>query len=301
LASTNFIVLDEDTGELLIRAHLRRDGVYLQPNIMRAALAHLPAVQSSAIRRALFTETVRIIRENIDEARLEASLSPLSSNQKRTLRLMAVTLGVTEGLDPGVTWEDESKAKGSKKGSPKASRNPSRNPLGDRGQGNQLGSSSSSLTLPHEKRAGEPAPTSEQAVLITVEATPPWGAQFAKFWAGYPRKRDQDAARRAFEKLVRRERVPAIQLIQAARNYADSSASKDGYAKYPATFLNSGGWRDYVLGVPADERIKPGPKPTIYRGVNCPEHPEFSTENCPDCLAEYGDARHHHAAPEASP
>jgi hypothetical protein len=78
---------------------------------------------------------------------------------------------------------------------------------------------------------------------------------FDRFWAAYPRRRDKDDARRAWDKLIKGtkrnpEKVPAPVLIAAATHYRDSREVADGYAKYPATFLNKGTWRDYALGVP---------------------------------------------------
>jgi hypothetical protein len=60
LSAARFVVVDEDTEELLIRSFIRRDEVYRQPNILRSAARHLDSVSSSAIRSAVATELIRI-------------------------------------------------------------------------------------------------------------------------------------------------------------------------------------------------------------------------------------------------
>lgn len=64
LAAANFIVVDEETGEVLIRSFVRRDRVFKQPNVMRAAVDHVPLIESRTILDALLTETDRIRSEN---------------------------------------------------------------------------------------------------------------------------------------------------------------------------------------------------------------------------------------------
>lgn len=67
LEAARFIVVDRDTEELLIRSFIRRDKVYKQPNVLRAAADHLPLVTSAAIRYALAVELARISQEPMPE------------------------------------------------------------------------------------------------------------------------------------------------------------------------------------------------------------------------------------------
>ncbi len=60
LAGSRFVVIDEDAEELLIRSFIRRDKVYRQPNVLRAAQDHLEVVTSSVIRSAIGVELRRI-------------------------------------------------------------------------------------------------------------------------------------------------------------------------------------------------------------------------------------------------
>jgi hypothetical protein len=69
LAGAGFVVIDEDHEELLVRSFIRRDKVYRQPNVLRAAADHLPLVASPTIRAALATELRRVATaEDIGEA-----------------------------------------------------------------------------------------------------------------------------------------------------------------------------------------------------------------------------------------
>lgn len=60
LSATRFVLIDDDTEELLIRSFIRRDKVYRQPNVLRAAGDHLATVSSAAIRSAVAVELGRI-------------------------------------------------------------------------------------------------------------------------------------------------------------------------------------------------------------------------------------------------
>jgi hypothetical protein len=69
LEHARFIVLDEDAEELLIRSFIRRDKVYRQPNVLRAAADHLALVTSPKLLAALRTELLRIAEaEDIGES-----------------------------------------------------------------------------------------------------------------------------------------------------------------------------------------------------------------------------------------
>jgi hypothetical protein len=61
LAANRFVVADYEAGELLVRSFIRRDKVYRQPNVLRAAADHLPMVESATIRRELAVEIQRIL------------------------------------------------------------------------------------------------------------------------------------------------------------------------------------------------------------------------------------------------
>lgn len=60
LRAARFVVIDDDAEELLIRSFIRRDKVYRQPNVLRAAADHLEVVTSPYILTALAAELRRV-------------------------------------------------------------------------------------------------------------------------------------------------------------------------------------------------------------------------------------------------
>lgn len=69
LHEARFIVLDRNEQELLMRSFIRRDKVYRQPNVLRAAADHLSLVSSAVIRHALAVELSRIAGlDDVNEA-----------------------------------------------------------------------------------------------------------------------------------------------------------------------------------------------------------------------------------------
>jgi hypothetical protein len=60
LAEHRFVVVDEDAEEVLVRSFIRRDKVYTQPNVMRAAHEALQLVTSVPIRLTLVAELRRV-------------------------------------------------------------------------------------------------------------------------------------------------------------------------------------------------------------------------------------------------
>lgn len=66
LSATRFVVVDEETEELLVRSFIRRDKVYRQPNVLRSARDHLSTVSSAVIRDSVGAELARIQNEAED-------------------------------------------------------------------------------------------------------------------------------------------------------------------------------------------------------------------------------------------
>lgn len=60
LAGARFVVADEDTEELLVRSLIRRDEVWRQPNVFKAAAASACAALSGPIKAVLHTEIGRL-------------------------------------------------------------------------------------------------------------------------------------------------------------------------------------------------------------------------------------------------
>lgn len=79
LDAARFIVVDDDTEELLIRSFIRNDGVWKQPKVMGAAVSGALEISSRALRRALLEEMDRI---PLHELSNERGARPLSIRQE---------------------------------------------------------------------------------------------------------------------------------------------------------------------------------------------------------------------------
>jgi hypothetical protein len=60
LAKAQYVVIDDETEELLVRSLIRRDDIWRQPNVFKAAAADARAVQSSGIKGVLLAEIRRL-------------------------------------------------------------------------------------------------------------------------------------------------------------------------------------------------------------------------------------------------
>lgn len=64
LESARFVVLDEDSEELLIRSFVRHDGILDSPNICRAMVRDADAVCSPLLRAVFLCELIRLLNED---------------------------------------------------------------------------------------------------------------------------------------------------------------------------------------------------------------------------------------------
>lgn len=68
LDAARFVVMDEDTEEVLVRSYIRRDDVYKQPRVMGSAVSGALEISSRRLRRALLVEMDRLpLHELSDE------------------------------------------------------------------------------------------------------------------------------------------------------------------------------------------------------------------------------------------
>lgn len=76
LESAKFVVIDEDTEELLVRSLIRRDGVWKQPNVFKSAADQIFSVSSHKLKAVLHEELSRLELEtaNGDVQRLRDEL-----------------------------------------------------------------------------------------------------------------------------------------------------------------------------------------------------------------------------------
>jgi hypothetical protein len=65
---TGFVVLDEDTEEILIRSFVRNDGVWKQPRVMGAMVSGAMEISSRRLRAALLLEIDRVPLDELSDA-----------------------------------------------------------------------------------------------------------------------------------------------------------------------------------------------------------------------------------------
>jgi hypothetical protein len=76
LAERRFIVIDEDTEELLVRSFVRNDGVWKQPQVMGAMVSGALEISSRVLRWALLDEVDRIPLDELSDEPGRRGASP---------------------------------------------------------------------------------------------------------------------------------------------------------------------------------------------------------------------------------
>lgn len=117
-----FIVIDPNTEEVLVRSLIRGDEVYRQPSLMHNAAANLPHVESRNIRLRLAIELGRIIADAA-----AGTIPPIPRGSVAPMEKMLALLGAPtpEGIaDAQVKEANDPSPKGAGKGSPKGADHP---------------------------------------------------------------------------------------------------------------------------------------------------------------------------------
>jgi hypothetical protein len=115
-------------------------------------------------------------------------------------------------------------------------------------------------------------PLEEPEELLTLDS-----ADFAAFYAAYPRRVGRMKAELAFTAAVKKGADPAA-IIDGARRYAADPNRVDQFTAHPTTWLNRGGWEDDPL---------PDPGPFRDRGAGILQA-EFLAAQAADAAAVLG-------------
>lgn len=92
---------------------------------------------------------------------------------------------------------------------------------------------------------------------LAVPEPPPTGPahqatlEFAEFWDAYPRKAGKQAARKAWDRSVKKV-SNSYEITEAARRFRDDPNRVDQFTPHPATWLNQGRWEDDPLPARTD-------------------------------------------------
>lgn len=79
---------------------------------------------------------------------------------------------------------------------------------------------------------------------LTLTGSSICATDFDVFWAAYPRKKNKEQARKAFQKLKGVKLQELLDAIERQKRSRDWTKDGGQYIPYPATWLNAGGWQD---------------------------------------------------------
>lgn len=219
LARGLYIVVDEDTEEVLIRSFVKHDGLMKQPNMAVSMVRAYEATASRAIR-GVFIHELNRLRETAPELGGWKSCQHLLGNRSIDPATHPTNY---PSVDPSI--EGESTPSG--KGCPTPSPSPS---------------PTSMLQAPAKNMA--------DGTRNRVDYSP----EFETFWAAYPRKEAKRQAWKAWGKAI--ERATPERITAGASRYANDPNREEQFTKHGSTWLNADGWEDEPL--PAPSR-RPGP------------------------------------------
>lgn len=214
LSEAGYVVVDDDTEEILVRSFVRHDGVIKTPNIAMSMAKDYAGVASEMLRGVIVHELLRL------------------RSEEPSMKSWAVASDVLEG--PSINPSDIPSFKAS--GNPSAMASP---PKG----------SGMALAIPSGNGSHIPQPTthSQQPAAHSPETRPPKGdsPEFIEFWATYPRRSDKGHARTAWAKAVRKADPETI--TAGAARFRDDPNREEKYTPLAATWLNGERWEDGPL------------------------------------------------------
>ena len=106
-------------------------------------------------------------------------------------------------------------------------------------------------SLPHDTFPS-PVPSSDSSSSEVKRS------EFDQFWTAYPKRKQKEAARRAFEKARKHADWPGIEavisVIEVLKTTDDWKKENGQFIPYPASWLNAGGWMDEVVSTTPREK-----------------------------------------------
>ena len=229
LARNLYIVVDEDTEEVLVRSFVRNDGLMKQPNLAKAMVKAARSIASRNIRAVLVHELLRLHEDHPDLKGWESAEELLSWRS-------ADPSGYPTGY-PSSNPSSNPSGNPSVKGEPNPSDDPSRTPY-------------SLLPTPNSLL---PTPAADAASGARERAD--YSPEFEAFWSTYPLKRSKRQAWKAWGKAIKR--AAPEQITAGASRYANDPNRVAQYTQQGATWLNADGWDDEPLP-PQQQRQTPG-------------------------------------------
>lgn len=269
-----YVFTDEDTGEILIRSHIRRDQVYRQPAVMVAALRDLKACQSAKFAFVMLGELGRIELPEV-KATSKQGIALRDSLKSTFTAVIDHLTSLSEGLvEPLPEPFAEDFPDGLPKPLSQGSFRPSPPPLemqvaaeGSRGGSHRPpvvvevevegGSSAVGHLLKQKPQAlSEPAGSDHQAPIQDLNAPEQspddepqqhkpaaYSDEFERWWSLYPRKEGKRAAYGAYKSA--RRRASAEDICAGTERYAEATQrTKPDLIKMPQGWLNADRFSD---------------------------------------------------------
>lgn len=233
LQAGHFIVIDEDTEEVIVRSFVKHDGLMSRPNVVKALVSDYGQVASRTLRAVLVGQLKRL-HNTQPELRWEATGNLL---EKRSLSIEEAFAEL--GADP------------SGKGSVKGSDNPSGKGSSDDGGTLPVGDASllapSSLLLTPCSTAPNSVASDDAQTDKTKSASKPKheAEAFEVFWDSYGKKVGRGQAVKAWDTALKK--TDAQTLINAASQFNawnQRSGTDVQFIANPSTWLNGERWLD---------------------------------------------------------
>lgn len=212
LTAAGYLVIDQESEEVLVRSFIRNDGLLSSPNITKAMLRDYSDVASRELRGVIVHELRRLHEENPRLKGWEVCGLLLEKRSFDPSEMPTYTPLSNPSVNP--------------------SRNPSVNPS-DTGDGNPCGTPYSLLPTPLL-----PTPNSRPK-------TATYTTEFESAWSIYPLKQAKKKASEAFTKALKE--VDLEVLLESIAKYRDDPNRDPKFTKHLATWLNQGCWEDEPL------------------------------------------------------
>lgn len=241
LRRTRFVVVDDDTEELLVRSKVRWDQVLAGPKLLKPLARAASRIVSAAIGQVLASELDRCLGEGL--------VNPAITDP---VRLLAESLTKQE-FSQVDTLSDTLLTRENKKAVKKPPSSPSPDDLTSQLEFPQVDTLSNGVPDRDTDRVRGKGDVVTDPVTGRARARARAGRKpkpgsdsdpaFTEFWAAYPRKTAKGAARDAWAKALKAGADPQTMITAAAR-FSDSPHRKPDFTPHPATWLNQERWED---------------------------------------------------------
>lgn len=231
LQSKLFILVDDESEEVLIRSFLKHDGVLQNPNLGASIKSAYDSVVSSMLQEVVVHELHKLAERDPDLPAFTAVKS--KAHLASLMRMPAAPITDHVNAVPP-----------SKNAVPEGPQRRSERETTPFGSGDPSTTTTTTATTTSSKEDPEESP--EPFELIIYEPAGPTEDQlFEQFWDEYPSKAGRKPAREKFTIALRR--ASAQQIIDGAHQYAVDPNREQKYTKHATTWLHGEHWNDPPL------------------------------------------------------